>query len=453
LTVEEEVLQRVKPSEAEQERLDTTVVVLLETIKKLIADRGAKAEPILVGSVAKVTNLKDPDLDLFIRFDPEVPLETMVKQALAIGRKLVEGPVKQYAQHPYIKGRFQGFDTEVVPCYRVEKASAKMSPVDRTPFHTKYIKENMGADLRDEVRLFKAFLKGIGVYGAEVAIEGFSGYLCEILVLKFGGFRQTLGAASAWKRQVKLRMDDGKYPKFDTPLVFMDPVDPARNVASPVSHHSFSLLVHGAKAYQEEPSTNFFFPNPVETLEGPAILGLFAQRRTDVVGLEVPIPLVVEDIYASQVSKAERAIAKLLDEGGFQVVKSGSYIVERPVDKKKGRALLVIETGVKELSAVHAHKGPEVGHPNEKDFLEKWEDHPNRAGKAHIRDKRWMVYIKRDFRSPEELLKARLENLNLGKHLSQEVKESRRVLDVEGLASDFKEQMSEFLDDKFPWER
>ena len=98
MTVEEEVLQRVKPTEAEQERLDTTVVVLLETVKKLISDQGAKAEPILVGSVAKGTNLKDPDMDLFIRFEPEVPLETMVKQALAIGRKLVEEPVKQYVR-------------------------------------------------------------------------------------------------------------------------------------------------------------------------------------------------------------------------------------------------------------------------------------------------------------------------------------------------------------------
>jgi tRNA nucleotidyltransferase (CCA-adding enzyme) len=94
-----------------------------------------------------------------------------------------------------------------------------------------------------------------------------------------------------------------------------------------------------------------------------------------------------------------------------------------------------------------------VGHPNEKDFLEKWEDHPRRAGKAHIRDRRWVVYINRDFRRPAELLEARLEGLNLGKHLSQEVKESRRILDIEGLASDFKDQMSEFLDDRFPWER
>ena len=31
-------------------------------------------------------------------------------------------------------------------------------------------------------------MQGIGVYGAEIKVGGFSGYLCELLVMKYGGF-------------------------------------------------------------------------------------------------------------------------------------------------------------------------------------------------------------------------------------------------------------------------
>ena len=37
-------------------------------------------------------------------------------------------------------------------------------------------------------RFFKEFLKAIGAYGANSAIGGFSGYLVEILCIKYGGF-------------------------------------------------------------------------------------------------------------------------------------------------------------------------------------------------------------------------------------------------------------------------
>jgi tRNA nucleotidyltransferase (CCA-adding enzyme) len=45
-----------------------------------------------------------------------------------------------------------------------------------------------------EVRLLKKFMKGTGVYGAEIKIGGFSGYLCELLILKYRSFAQTIEA-------------------------------------------------------------------------------------------------------------------------------------------------------------------------------------------------------------------------------------------------------------------
>ena len=92
---------------------------------------------------------------------------------------------ESYAEHPYIRGYYKNYKIEIVPCYKIEKASQKLSAVDRTPLHTQFIKENLKENQKKEVRLLKQFLIGIDWYGAEADVEGFSGYLCEILILTF----------------------------------------------------------------------------------------------------------------------------------------------------------------------------------------------------------------------------------------------------------------------------
>jgi len=453
VTVDEYILKRIRPTPEEERQIEKVAQDLIERLVVLIKERGLKAEPVLVGSVAKGTYLKRPDLDMFVMFEPDVPMPTVETEVLSLGELVLEGPEKRYAQHPYLRGKYQGFDCEIVPCYRVQSAGAKMSAVDRTPFHTRYVKDNIKSGQRDEVRLFKAFLKGIGIYGAEIAIEGFSGYLCEIMVLKFGSFQNVLKAAARFDRKVKLRLDEGKFPPFQSHFVFIDPVDPERNVAAPVSEQSFSILIHASKAYLEDPTERFFVPRPVELVAQKVIIKAITDRRTEVIGIEMAIPEVVEDIYASQVTKAERAIAELLERTGFPMVKGHGFIVDIPSLGKKGKAIIILETGVKELSAIHLHTGPEVGHKNENDFLDTWKDHPRKAGRPHIKDRRWVVYVKREFRRPVEVIEARLSTLSLGKHLNVEAKGNVRILDLEGLSREYQAQMSEFLDDRFSWER
>jgi len=46
------------------------------------------------------------------------------------------------------------------------------------------------------VRLLKKFLIGTGIYGAEIAKEGFGGYVAEVFVLHYGSFLGVLEAAS-----------------------------------------------------------------------------------------------------------------------------------------------------------------------------------------------------------------------------------------------------------------
>ncbi len=124
-----------------------------------------------------------------------------------------------------------GFEVDLVPCYLVEDASRLMSAVDRTPFHTKYVGSRI-IGREDDVLLLKQFMKGVNVYGSELKVGGFSGYLAELLVLCYGSFAAVLQAASAWRPGQRLDLEGHGIGRHDEPLIMVDPVDPGRNVAA-----------------------------------------------------------------------------------------------------------------------------------------------------------------------------------------------------------------------------
>ncbi|MFQ5884559.1 MAG: nucleotidyltransferase domain-containing protein [Thermoplasmata archaeon] len=136
--IEDRVLQRIIPSPEEEERLREVVAILKRRLEAEIDDLGIDAHPLLVGSVAKGTHLKDPEIDMFVCFSPSTSRKDLEKYGLMLGESVVGGE-KHYAEHPYIMGEFEGFTTEIVPCYEVTDPRKKMSAVDRTPFHTKYV--------------------------------------------------------------------------------------------------------------------------------------------------------------------------------------------------------------------------------------------------------------------------------------------------------------------------
>ena len=54
--------------------------------------------------------------------------------------------------------------------------------------------------MKGEVRILKKFFHHIGVYGAEIAKEGFSGYVSEVLISYFGSFEKTIKKISELKK-------------------------------------------------------------------------------------------------------------------------------------------------------------------------------------------------------------------------------------------------------------
>ncbi len=242
--VEEKVLARIRPSAEEEARIERAVKDLLERLTGLLRSKGWEAKPFLAGSVAKGTHLTGTEIDLFVAFPPDLPRPELETRGLALGKILVTD------------------------------ATQRMSAVDRTPLHVDYVLGRIKEGQADEIRLLKAWAEGVGVYGAEAKVMGFSGYLCELLVLKYGTFRAVLENSLAWRKGELIELDRPPGRAFPEPLVVVDPVDPNRNVASAVSVEQLATFAHAAREYLRAPSERFFFPRPAKAMTIPKLRAL-----------------------------------------------------------------------------------------------------------------------------------------------------------------------------------
>ena len=463
-----EIIKKIKPSKTVQKKVNATVNRLIkrvnQTIKNLSPDY--KLEPILVGSVAKDTYLKDPDIDIFIMFPKSIPVAELKKYGLEIGYAVLPDGEERYAEHPYISGKFNGFDTDIVPCYKLTNISDRMTAVDRTPFHTRFIKTHLHPEQHDEVRLLKQFLKGIDAYGAEIEVQGFSGYLCELLILYYGTFRNVLQAAINWPSGLVLKLSSDvsnslmrdkssreksafsltlsrKFRQHQ--LVFIDPVDSNRNVASALEPEQFELFITACQAYLAQPRREFFFPKPITPLSINQLKKLLQEEHRNILSVAFETPDVVPDILHGQLRKCQKAIQKLLDTAGFGVVHSKYF--------DNNRTLILFELKLAKLPDMETHYGPPVDHANENDFLAKWRAASSALDKPYQKDGRWVVDIKREFTEPLDLVKVNISHLNVGKHVTETIKKKLELhQNTNVIRIGYEKPLTQFLIRKNSWE-
>src|SRR2546422_1848437 len=325
-----------------------------------------------------------------------------------------------YAEHPYTRGWYDGFEVEIVPCYRITDATQRMSAVDRTPLHVDYVLGHVKEGQSNEVRLLKAWSEGIGVYGAEAKVLGFSGYLCELLVLKYGSFRAVLENSLSWRPSTVLELDRAPARTFTEPLVVVDPVDPNRNVASAVGVEQMATFVHAAREYLQAPSERFFFPRPLKPLPLPKLRALARKRGAGLLAISIPAPTVTEDVLYPQLRKAHRSFADLLHRHAFQVFASGFDVVGK-------EAVFLFELDVESLPRAARHVGPPVWVKNAKDFLDKWRRSPKTMAGPYIHGERWAVDTTREATSAAGLVKAKRRDPGLGKNPEKTPRRSLRI--------------------------
>jgi len=461
--IEEEVLEQITPDSGDNKRINRLNNEIQKSIREIAGELNLKnVSPTLVGSVAKDTHLKSMDLDIFIMFPIETRREDLERYGLEIARRILPEADEMYAEHPYLRGEIKGTQIDLVPCYEIKDSSQKMSAVDRTPFHTKYVKENLEANLKPEIRLFKQFLKGTGTYGAEVKVQGFSGYLSEIMVLEYLGFHNTLKEILKWHlpgqviipKIVKSHFDRALLGKFAEPLIFIDPVDVNRNVASPVSEETLARLQKAARSYLDKPSKKFFFPKKPKEMGKTGLKTHLSDTARQVVAVDIKTNRILPDILYSQVRKSLKSVETLLERAEFSVERSRFFVNEKFDNGNRIRIFLVLQLDKYELPEKQVHRGPPFGHPNEKSFQRKWSNSKDTIAGPYEKDKRWFVEIKREYTKALDLLKVQFTALNHGKQLNEYIlKGNFQILSgIELAQKQYGQELTEFILNKYPWE-
>jgi tRNA nucleotidyltransferase (CCA-adding enzyme) len=122
------ILSRIKPSYKEYSRMENVASQIIDRINIILKNKGLKNVTIkMVGSAARGTWLTGShDLDIFISFPIDTEREELEKLGLSVGREVAKEADKwdeHYAEHPYIKMVYKGFNVDLVPCYNVSDAS------------------------------------------------------------------------------------------------------------------------------------------------------------------------------------------------------------------------------------------------------------------------------------------------------------------------------------------
>jgi len=410
-SLESAVLETLRPTPAEREHVCGIAKRLLEAIAKT-----GKAEGMVVGSIARHTWVSgDRDLDLFMLFDAGLPREQLEADGLALARTIAaefsSSFHEKYAEHPYINAVIDDVDVDLVPCYNVDSAERIQSAVDRTPFHTRYITDKING-LIDDVLLLKRFAKAGGIYGSDQMTEGFSGYLCELLVLYYGGFTPLLVAAAAWKPQTIIVPESHGAKEFDEPLVMIDPVDSKRNVAAAVSLDRMAEFVELARGYLDAPSAAFFEVPKESPLSRDELGALMQERGTSLYAITFATPPYIEEIVVPQLKRSTSGIAEFLERNGFSV-HHAHYCMG------KEECMILVELLVSELPAVKSHAGPPVwNRVNADKFREKHRD--SALPGPYINNGRYETEVAREFRKAGDLLRSEgMHQIGHGKHVRE----------------------------------
>jgi tRNA nucleotidyltransferase (CCA-adding enzyme) len=434
--IHEEILKRITPTQADRAKIKALARELRQKVALACEQQGVKAAVRVEGSVAKDTWLKeDPEIDVFMRLPTTIPRRSLGEISLKIARKATEGfrQVERFAEHPYLEAFIRDVRVNIVPCYDVKRGEW-LSATDRTPFHTDYVKKRLNKALRDEVRLLKKFLQGVNAYGAEIKTGGFSGYLCELLIVHNKSFIATLRAFARCTQRMAIDIE-GYYAGrekelkrlFPEPLVIVDPVDKARNVASAVQPQKLYTLVGAARAFLKTPNAKFFYPPKINALSADALASKLENRGASLIFLTLGNIEAVPDVLWGQLYKTQRALRKLAELNDFKVLRDAVWSDEKTL------SVFVFELEQHVLPSVKKHLGPPLKREKEcENFLSKYASNGDVVSGPYIEDGRWVVELQRRFTDVVELLREKLgdggRNIGAAELISQTFREKLEVL-------------------------
>ena len=321
---------------------------LLAKIRMLLKKHGVSATVMLGGSAAKGTALGDDfDVDIFVQFNfnkyKDQDISAILQKTLKPLKPHVVHGSRDYLQ---INKRY-----EIIPVLKVKHAVDAINITDASPFHAVWVKQKLKErDVRDDIRLFKLFLKSAGIYGAESYIKGISGHVNDILIIYYGSFLKAIKAITKWKDETVIDVEKHKslriidLAKREGPLVVIDPIVPSRNAAAAVGRKAYNLLRKRATAFLKNPSLDYFIQTTL------TLKRVETCKSTYSITLTVTVPEGKVDIVGAKLLKGFEYVCHELREFGIQ---KADWFWD-----KKALCIYCITPKKKTLSPTFEHTGP-----------------------------------------------------------------------------------------------
>ena len=366
---------------------------VLDSINSYIKKNKIIATASLGGSYAKNTHLKYFDCDIFVKFD----MQYKEKNLSIILEKILKTfkPMKIHGSRDYFKFIKKGITFEIVPVLDVGGPSEAQNVTDVSPLHVDWVRTHI-KKLHDDVRLSNLFCKANGLYGAESYINGFSGYILEVLTIHYGGFKKLLKGVTEWRPKQCIDVEGFYHSRHDisrrlnkaklhSPLIIIDPVQPNRNIAASLSNERFSQFILAARLFLQKPSKLFFKKKEFKLSEVKKKAKLL---DCSLVMLNITPLQSKRDVVGSKLLKAFLFIQTQLENCDFNVLDSGwSW------SKKTFFWFLVFPN---KLSKYEKHPGPLVYSSNEffKPFTKKYKDYIIENFRIYVLRKRKFYKLK-----------------------------------------------------------
>ena len=430
------VLKRVTPSQKQRKKVLAVAEELKEKVTMFARKAGVDAKVRIEGSVAKDTWLSgEPDIDIFMQVPTSMPREAFRTTCLKIAKESTRGyrQVERFAEHPYLEAYVNSIRINIVPCYRVEKGEW-ISATDRTPFHTDYVNSRLNERLRGEVRLLKKFMAGIGAYGAEIKVGGFSGYLCELLALRCKSFLEVLMSFADWKER-KIIDYEGYYKGreqeaetiFEEPLIVVDPVDKGRNVASALRRKCLDEFISVSRMFLQKPSEDYFYPPKMQAFKPRKMADILKTHGSTLIFIKFGKVNAVPDVLWGQLYKSQRSLRKMLQKHDFNVIRDAVWSNEQDFN------VFLFEVEHRFFPPIKRHLGPPIEKRADcEKFLQKHVGSPKTISGPRVEKGRWIVETRRKYTDIVALLAESLENggrqAGVANLISQSIAETLRIL-------------------------
>ena len=442
----EPILNDIKPTSQEMDEINKFSSKLIDFLNKTCIEEGIEANIALVGSVAKNTALKGKsDIDIFMAFPLDTDKNDLKETGLKLAHKCSDEFNGEYshhfASHPYVTSLIEGYEVDMVPCYEIEDGSQLKSAVDRTILHTRYVKANLEEGQEDEVLLLKKFMAMTGTYGSEFKVGGFAGYLCELLIIYYGSFEETLKAATKWDFGHSIDLENyGTSKLFKDPLIVIDPTDKNRNVGAALRLDKMGEFIQSARNYLSSDNKKDYFYPLKRSLNKDEIIDDFEKRNGDIITIRFDIPDIPLDTLHPQLRKTTEALERKLNDEEFLVFKADYWSDE------VSNAVILLEMASSSLNDIKVNVGPKI-------FINQaCENFANKYGRENIYVQGdFLVHTqKRQFNQASDLIghiftQEHIGLIKVGKNLKKNIIATYEFIALDELAYD--DGYLEFLDD------